>query len=792
MAIPIIPISLLPTKPDGLFMADALLPASINGITYHITVEEIFNSGGDGVFATLWVLGTSRLDGTLTMGSPIFLVGPPTDPLHAVTKEYVDSRPTSVTRVIASDATGDMHITVQDAWNAQANSTNFVRGANEILFYSWPTVPTTGTPPPRLYRYLQNELTGPWNTVAGDWLGATVITNHGDLTGLAADDHLQYLPISGLRAMMGALTLAGDPTQPFHAASKAYVDAHAGGGGNGSGVPPGGITGEVLTKLSDVDGDAEWEPSTAGGATIIDNEPALATGGQWFESDTGNFYVRYENPDGTFTWVGTSMPSGLKGDTGPAGGAGPPGVAGSPGTVGPAGPSGVAGPPGVQGIQGIPGPTGPVGPEGPQGEAGGSSSIFRYTADTTNTAANDPGPGRIKWNTVGQVDATSLYIDWLTATDLDAHIFFKTVKPTKITIQDEDLALVYQVWNIVSVVEYPDWFEAVVTLVEVGGSGLMANNRGLAVITFSEGATGPAGPPSTVPGPPGPQGAQGPAGPTGLPGPTGSQGPAGRDGAVGPPGPIGLPGAPGAPSTVPGPAGPTGPAGPVGIDGPPGAPGTPGMPGAAGPAGPAGPAGADSIVPGPPGAPGIPGVPGPPGPQGPAGADGADGEDGGGAITVADTLPLLDHGEQWFESDSGLLYLRYVNPDLTQTLIGIAPVSTGLDTIIIACSDETTALTTGTKVTFRMPYAMALNKIKASLTAATSASGMTVDVNKAGVSLFSTPLTFDVNEKTTATAATPAVLATTALADDDEITVDIDAVGTGAMGLKVYMIGSQA
>ena len=41
-------------------------------------------------------------------------------------------------------------------------------------------------------------------------------------------------------------------------------------GGGGSGVPPGGLTGEVLTKLSDADGDADWEPiSGMGGAAVV-------------------------------------------------------------------------------------------------------------------------------------------------------------------------------------------------------------------------------------------------------------------------------------------------------------------------------------------------------------------------------------------------------------------------------------------------------------------------------------------------------------------------------------------
>lgn len=111
----------------------------------------------------------------------------------------------------------------------------------------------------------------------------------------------------------------------------------------------------------------------------------------------------------------------------------------------------------------------------------------------------------------------------------------------------------------------------------------------------------------------------------------------------------------------------------------------------------------------------------------------------------------------------------------------------------IACSDEGSILTTGTKVTFRMPYAMTLSNAKASLTTAQgSGSTFTVDVTKNGTSIFSTKLTIDNGEKTSHTAAAPAVLSTTSLAEDDEIAVVIDQVGNNtATGLKVYLIGLQ-
>lgn len=120
----------------------------------------------------------------------------------------------------------------------------------------------------------------------------------------------------------------------------------------------------------------------------------------------------------------------------------------------------------------------------------------------------------------------------------------------------------------------------------------------------------------------------------------------------------------------------------------------------------------------------------------------------------------------------------------------------GLDaTIGVACSDEVSALTTGVaKATFRMPHAMTLTAVRASVTTAPTGSALTVDINENGTSVLSTKLTIDATEKTSTTAATPAVISDSALADDAEITVDIDAVGStiAGAGLKVWLIGTRA
>ena len=51
--------------------------------------------------------------------------------------------------------------------------------------------------------------------------------------------------------------------------------------------------------------------------------------------------------------------------------------------------------------------------------------------------------------------------------------------------------------------------------------------------------------------------------------------------------------------------------------------------------------------------------------------------------------------------------------------------------------------------------------------------------------MLTTLLTIDANEQTSETAATPAVLSDTTVANDAQVSIDVDGAGTGAKGLKV-------
>ena len=169
--------------------------------------------------------------------------------------------------------------------------------------------------------------------------------------------------------------------------------------------------------------------------------------------------------------------------------------------------------------------------------------------------------------------------------------------------------------------------------------------------------------------------------------------------------------------------------------------------------------------------------------------------DGGTGASLAD--PNADRIMFWDDSAGAVTWLT-PSTGLTITTTSITVDQAAIkptECIIVAASDETTALTTGTaKVTLRMPYAMTLTDVRASVTTApTGGTLLTVDVNDGGTTILSTKLTFDASEKTTTTATTPRVISDTALADDAEITIDIDAIGStiAGAGLKVYLIGNR-
>jgi hypothetical protein len=140
---------------------------------------------------------------------------------------------------------------------------------------------------------------------------------------------------------------------------------------------------------------------------------------------------------------------------------------------------------------------GTKGDPGPPGPPGASSSVFFYRIDALSTGASDPGTGKLRYNAAVQADATAFYVDWLTADGFDAHLYFDLVAiGSRLVIQDKDLAVNYQTWEITGpAVNGPDWFAVPVSFVSSSGAGVFSHNQNVAVLLLSgEGATLPTAP----------------------------------------------------------------------------------------------------------------------------------------------------------------------------------------------------------------------------------------------------------------------------------------------------------
>jgi hypothetical protein len=111
--------------------------------------------------------------------------------------------------------------------------------------------------------------------------------------------------------------------------------------------------------------------------------------------------------------------------------------------------------------------------------------------------------------------------------------------------------------------------------------------------------------------------------------------------------------------------------------------------------------------------------------------------------------------------------------------------------MIIACSDEKTDLDTATAaVTFRAPFAFTVLGVRANVNTAPVGAAIQVDINETGVSILSTKITIDASEKTSLEAGTAPVISDSTIANDAEVTIDIDQIGTTTKGkgLKVTIL----
>jgi hypothetical protein len=112
-------------------------------------------------------------------------------------------------------------------------------------------------------------------------------------------------------------------------------------------------------------------------------------------------------------------------------------------------------------------------------------------------------------------------------------------------------------------------------------------------------------------------------------------------------------------------------------------------------------------------------------------------------------------------------------------------------TLAFACTDETSPITlASSSISLMSPRTFTLQQVIASVrTAQTTGSNLQVDVNVSGSSIMSSKVTIDNGQLTSLTSATGSIIASSSINLGDIITIDIDAVGTGATGLKIYLLG---
>lgn len=143
----------------------------------------------------------------------------------------------------------------------------------------------------------------------------------------------------------------------------------------------------------------------------------------------------------------------------------------------------------------------------------------------------------------------------------------------------------------------------------------------------------------------------------------------------------------------------------------------------------------------------------------------------------ADNAVITNGGDTTYSSTANITFQSG-----STTTFAAGSTQTGLTQWLqFALGDQTSVITTGTKLTTRFP-ACTILAVRASLQTASSSGLPTINILESGVTILSTKITIDANELTSTTAVTPPVVSDAAIADDAEMTFAIDVAGTGAKG----------
>ena len=117
-------------------------------------------------------------------------------------------------------------------------------------------------------------------------------------------------------------------------------------------------------------------------------------------------------------------------------------------------------------------------------------------------------------------------------------------------------------------------------------------------------------------------------------------------------------------------------------------------------------------------------------------------------------------------------------------------------TLIVKCVNDSIAPTTGNGIAhITIPSSLNNKRLKSTeahvYTVGTGGSITNVQIHNLtdGVDILSTPITIDLNEKDSSTAATPNVISANNLVSTaDVLRIDVDAVATNTLGLEIRMI----
>lgn len=146
------------------------------------------------------------------------------------------------------------------------------------------------------------------------------------------------------------------------------------------------------------------------------------------------------------------------------------------------------------------------------------------------------------------------------------------------------------------------------------------------------------------------------------------------------------------------------------------------------------------------------------------------------------------------DSQTAYLYETVNDVTPTQTSIQLSKVAKGSESITLACSDLTIALSIKPVAAYtRVLKTMRLTDIRASLLIASVSGSVTLDVKRNSVSVLASPLAIPVNTKTSFgnnPAQFVGLAESLVIEDNDEIIVEIVSPGTSSKGLLVSLIGN--